>query len=86
LSLAERCAPFLRLRGAMTAKPIPIIDSPMEAGDQAVRAEYEKLIADLFLSFSAMLTRLQTEINLKFADVLAELEEEEEEEDGVSHS
>jgi hypothetical protein len=60
----------------MTAKMIPIIDSPMEAGDQAVRAECEKLLADLFLSFSARLARLQHEIDLKFAEAIAELKEE----------
>jgi hypothetical protein len=67
----------------MTAKIIPIIDSPMEAGDYAVIEEACAVLAardDVFMArvdeIDAKLTALENKLNAKIAKLTAELKED----------
>jgi ribose 1,5-bisphosphokinase PhnN len=76
----------------MTAKIIPIYDSVMEAGDQAVINQAREFIAlreDTYAALVAAtvaidgkLAALEHRLDMKIAELVAELNEEE----GVSHN
>jgi hypothetical protein len=68
----------------MTAKLIPIIDSPMEAGDYAVIEEACAVLAardDVFMArvdeIDAKLTALEHKLNAKIAQLIKAIEQEE---------
>ena len=57
----------------MTAKIIPIIDSPVEAGDEAIRDE----LYAAFRALEARIELLETRLDLKIAQLIAKRDEEE---------
>jgi len=57
----------------MTAKLIPIIDSPMEAGDQALREEFAAMIN----AIDAHIAALEHRLDRKIAQLIAKRDEEE---------
>ena len=57
----------------MTAKLIPIIDSPMEAGDQAMRDE----LYAAFRAIEARIELLEARLDLKIEQLIAKRDEEE---------
>ena len=57
----------------MTAKIIPIIDSPMEAGDQALREEFAAMIN----AIDAHIALLEARLDRKIAQLIAKRDEEE---------
>jgi hypothetical protein len=57
-------------------KIIPIIDSAVEAGDQAVRDEHAELAA-MTNAIDAQIAALEHKIDLKIAQLIAKRDEEE---------
>ena len=56
----------------MTAKIIPIIDSPMEAGDQALRNE----LYAAFRALEARIELLEARLDLKIEQLIAKRDKE----------
>jgi phage baseplate assembly protein W len=57
----------------MTAKPTPIIDSPTEAGDQAMRDE----LYAAFRALEARIELLEARLDLKIEQLIAKRDKEE---------
>ena len=57
----------------MPAKPIPIIDSPMEAGDETMRDE----LYAAFRAIEARIELLEARLDAKIAQLIAKLDKEE---------
>ena len=62
----------------MTAKPIPIIDSPMEAGDQAVRDDLYAALVATTIAIDGKIAALEHQLDMRIEELtlrVLELEE-----------
>lgn len=66
----------------MTGKVIPIFDSVIEAGDQAVRDDVYAALIAATKAIDAKIAALEHKIDMKIEEFIAKRDEE----DGVSHS